>query len=147
MSIFIRKDIAALFPFEENRDFIMGEDALHLCRLVARYNFFYDNMITSTVIVHKNRSMSKTGEAKLLFCKDYLAAELQKDDTFMKTYGEYLPQIGNEYDYLLWNNSLDNHDNKTAWKYFKYYIKGNPQNIISTRTIVFFKKYIANLFA
>ena len=147
MSIFIRKDIAELFPFEEHRDFVMGEDALHLCRLVARYNFFYDNTITSTVIVHKNRSMSNTDETKLLFCKDYLDAELKKDDIFMKNYGKYLSQISNEYDYLIWNNSLDNNDNKTAWKYFKYYIKGNPQNIISTRTIVFFKKYIANLFA
>ena len=147
MSIFIRKDIAEAFPFDENRNFIMGEDALHLCRLVARYNFFYDNTITSTVIVHENRSMSNTNETKLLFCKDYLVAELQKDNVFMKNYGEYLPQIRNEYDYLLWSNCLDDRDNKRAWKYFKYYIKGNPQNIISTRTIVFFKKYIANLFA
>lgn len=146
MSVFIRKDIAEMFPFDENRDFIMGEDALHLCRLVARYNFFYDNTITSTVIIHENRSMANSNEMKLLFCKDYLVRKLQQDDIFMQAYGKYLPQILNEYDYLLWSNSLDNHDNKTAWKYFKYYIKEKPQNIISTRTFIFFKKYIANLF-
>ncbi len=147
MSVFIRKDIAEMFPFDENRDFIMGEDALHLCRLVARYNFFYDNTITSTVVIHANRSMTGGNETKLLFCRDYLVRELRQDDIFMQAYGKYLPQIINEYDYLLWSNSLENKDNKTAWKYYKKYIKRNGKDIISSRTLIFLKKYVANLFA
>ena len=147
MSVFIRKDIAEMFPFDENRDFIMGEDALYLCRLAARYNFFYDNTITSTVIIHENRSMANSNEKKLLFCRNYLVSQLQQDDIFMQIYEKYLPQILNEYDYLLWSNSLENKDNKAAWKYYKKYIKGNSKNIISSRTVFFFKKYVANLLA
>lgn len=146
MSMFIRKDIAEQFPFSENRDFIMGEDVLHLCRLVARFNFIYDNTITSSVVQHPNRSMTKSNETKILYCRDHLIAELKKDEVFMSAYGKYIPQINNEYNYLLWNNHLDNHGNKKAWRYFKLYTKANTQNIFSKRILVFFKKYIYNLF-
>ena len=147
MSMFIRKDIAELFPFSEDRDFILGEDALHLCQLVARYPFYYDNTITSSVIHHPNRSMNRSNETSYLYCRAQLIGELSKDDAFMKGYGKYLPKISNEYNYMLWKSCLENRENKNAWKYFKQYIKGSSKNILSRRSLVFFKNYISNLFS
>ena len=147
MSMFIRKDIAEQFPFSEDRDFTMGEDALHLCQLVARYTFFYDNAITSSVINHPQRTMKSSNEASYLYCRKQLIAELGKDDAFMKAYGIYLPQISNEYNYLLWKNALENRENKKAWQYYRLYIKEDNKNIFSRRTLVFFRNYIYNLFS
>ena len=147
ISFFIRKDIALQFPFSENREFVMGEDAFHLCQLVARYKLYFDNTITSSLIQHDARSMSTSDESIYLYCKDHITEALRHDAVFMKVYGEYVPAIGNEYIYMIWLNCLMNHDNKKAWKYFKIYTKAGDRNILSRRTLVFFKKYVYNLFA
>jgi len=146
MSMFIRKDIAEQFPYSEDRNFVLGEDALHLCQLVARYTFYFDNCITSTVVHHTSRSMNNSAEPGFLFCQAHLIEELRKDETFMKAYGKYLPQINNEYNYQLWKTCLENRDNKKAWQYFKLYIRSDYGNIFSRRSFVFFKNYISNLF-
>ncbi len=146
MSMFIRRDIAEQFPFSEDRDFVMGEDALHLCQLAARFKFYYDNTITTSVIQHPQRSMNTNDEALLLYCRDRLIHDLQNDDIFMKKFGQYIPQIGNEYYCLIWISKLKQSDNKSAWKYFKLYTKADPENIFNKRTLIFFKNYIHNLF-
>lgn len=146
MSMFIRKDIAEQFPFSENREFVLGEDALHLCQLAARYPLYYDNTITSTVIQHNNRTMTSSDETHFLYCKEQLLQELKKDGVFMNKHARYLPEIGNEYNYLLWKKCIDSGNNKKAWQYFKSYVKTGYKNIFSKRTLVFFKGYIFNLF-
>lgn len=147
MSLFIRKDVALDFPFSEDRKFVMGEDALLVCQLAARFKFFYDNTITSSVIQHQARSMSNSNELTLIYCRDKILSELEKDDVFMRSYKKYVPDIASEYDCMLWADQLSLHNNRGAWRYFKKYIQLQPANIFSTRTLIFLKNYFRNLFS
>ncbi len=147
ISFFIRKDIAAQFPFSEDRQLIMGEDMLHLLHLVARFRLVYDNTITSSLIQHPQRSMSTSDATVILYCREQITAALKKDDVFMKVYGKYLAYVSDEYYYLACLDYLQHHDNKNARKYFMSYISSNAINIFSKRTLVFLKKYFYNLIA
>lgn len=85
--VFIRKDIAQKFPFEENRVLASSEDWQLWIKLICRFEFKYSNEITSSVINHDFRSL-RTISAEKVVARDLLMIDLLKADPIvMKTYG------------------------------------------------------------
>lgn len=85
--VFIRRDIALAFPFEENRVMASSEDWELWIRLISRYTLHFSNEITSTVVNHDQRSL-RTIAADKIIARDTLFLEnLKKDETVIQNYG------------------------------------------------------------
>ena len=85
--VFVRKDIATQFPFEENRVLASSEDWELWIRLVSRYKLHYSNEITSSVVNHDQRSL-RTIEVQKVVDRDlFLIDHLRADAAVMRNYG------------------------------------------------------------
>lgn len=144
-SLFIKREVAIAIPFSENRLLSASEDALYLCQLCARYKLYYNNIITTTIIEHDNRSMAVATEQELLSRRSILVNDLAKDEVFMEKFGKYLKDINSESTYLLCLSCLQAKQNYKALVYFKGYIKNNFLNLFNIRTLVVIKKGLFNL--
>ncbi|MEK6782643.1 MAG: glycosyltransferase family A protein [Bacteroidota bacterium] len=85
--VFLRKDIAEKFNFEEDRDLASSEDWELWIRMVSRFKLHYSNEITSSVINHDQRSL-RTIPAKRVVVRDLLFIEkLRQDPVVRLNYG------------------------------------------------------------
>ena len=85
--VFLRKDIATKFPFDENRKMASSEDWALWITLVCRFKLHFTNEITSSVINHDMRSL-RTIPAEKVVARDLLFLDkLRQDPTVMQTYG------------------------------------------------------------
>ena len=86
--IIMRKDVADLHPFREERALASSEDWELWIRLVCRYRLFMLNTITSTVVTHNMRSLNTIRPEAMVNRDEALIACLQEDPTVMQTYGD-----------------------------------------------------------
>jgi glycosyltransferase involved in cell wall biosynthesis len=86
--VFLRKDIATQFPFEENRVMASSEDWELWIRLMCRFKFHYNNEITSSVINHDQRSLWTIAAEKVVARDLLLIDTMKKDAVVMKAYGK-----------------------------------------------------------
>lgn len=85
--VFVRKDIAEKFPFEEARVLASGEDWELWIRLLSRYKLEYTNTITSTVVSHDQRSIRTIPTDKIIARDEYLIEALAKDQAVRAKFG------------------------------------------------------------
>ena len=85
--VFLRRDIALKYLFEENRVLASSEDWELWIRLVCRFKLFYSNEITSSVVNHDQRSLFTIPAQKVIARDLLLIKNLKRDDVVMKTYG------------------------------------------------------------
>lgn len=86
--VFLRRDIALQFPFDENRVLASSEDWHLWIRLVSRFNLFYVNVITSSVINHDQRSLLTIATEKVVVRDLYFIEKLKGDLEVMRNYGK-----------------------------------------------------------
>ncbi len=86
--VFLRKDIAEQYSFNESRDLSGSEDYDLWLKLAARYPIYCINEITSTVINHEARSVLQTNSDKLLIRFKVLQDSLNGDEAFLFAYGK-----------------------------------------------------------
>ncbi|MBL7858074.1 MAG: glycosyltransferase family 2 protein [Cyclobacteriaceae bacterium] len=86
--VFLRRDIALQFPFEEDRVLASSEDWELWIRLLSHFKLHYSNEITSSVVNHDQRSLF-TIPAEKVIARDLLLIEkLRADAVVMKQYGQ-----------------------------------------------------------
>ncbi|CAN5416431.1 hypothetical protein BH09BAC3_BH09BAC3_05520 [soil metagenome] len=85
--VFMRNDIVSQFPFNEDRVLSASEDYELWLRLAARFPFYCDNTVTSTIVNHSQRSVVQTNQEPLIKRMDALWGHLLKDQSFVKAYG------------------------------------------------------------
>ncbi len=85
--VFLRRDIALQFPFDENRVLASSEDWHLWIRLVSRFNLVYVNEITSSVINHDQRSLLTIATEKVVARDMYFIDKLKGDLEVMRNYG------------------------------------------------------------
>jgi glycosyltransferase involved in cell wall biosynthesis len=86
--VFVRKDIALQFPFEEARVLASAEDWELWIRLLSRYPLQYSNTITSTVVNHDERSIRTIPTDKIIARDMFLLEALAKDDAVLSAFGK-----------------------------------------------------------
>ncbi len=91
--VFIKKDIALQFPFNESRNLSVSEDWDLWLRLSARYKIYMLPTITSYIVNHQGRSVMSFNEKKLLTRTNELINSLSRDQIFMKVYPKSLVKI------------------------------------------------------
>ena len=135
--VFIRKDIAILYPFNEDRALSASEDYDLWLRLAARYKIQYSNTVTSSILNHDLRSV-------LNFDKDVLIKRLNlfikyvfNDDIFSTMFGRYKSlMIAHTYSYIALHISLTGKNKFTS---LHYLIKAFGTNY----SVVYSKRFYA----
>jgi hypothetical protein len=86
--VFVRKDVAEQWPFSEDRALSASEDYALWMRLSARYNLYFVQSITSSVIDHQARSVVTINRRQFMNRMDALSNELWSDHTFRDQFGK-----------------------------------------------------------
>lgn len=86
--VFVRKDIALQFPFEEDRVLASAEDWELWIRLLSRYTLQYSNTITSTVVNHDQRSIRTIPTNKIIARDVFMIEALEKDQAVISAFGK-----------------------------------------------------------
>jgi len=84
--VFVRNDVALLFPFNEDRNLSGSEDYDLWMRLSVRFPVYCSKIITSAVTEHDNRSMNLTSAENMLGRYKLIIKYLQEDEVFSKKY-------------------------------------------------------------
>jgi len=140
--VFIRKDIAALNKFNEDRRLSISEDYELWLRLGSRYPLHMINKVTSLIIAHENRSVHSVDETKLLDRKNLLIEYAFKDAQVQKVYGSKKNRIAAFCDtYIALHLIVDGHP-KLGLRYFIKGIMLYPLCIFDRRTLGITKQLI-----
>ena len=100
--VFVRRDIAALFPFEENRMLASAEDWELWIRLAASYTLHYSNEITTSVVNHDQRSIRTIPSEKLIARDMLLVQILRNNPSIRKMYGkDFKTFIAERYTFIM----------------------------------------------
>lgn len=142
--VFVRRDIALRFPFNEDRELSASEDWELWLRLASRYPIHYSNEVTSIIVNHEARSVLGGGEAAMLKRKELTLKYLFEDEAFVKKYGERRRIIENEFlSYIALHLALAGETSRAA-KYLKDSVMVQPSSIFRRRFLAVVKHIIFN---
>lgn len=85
-AIFIRSDIAKEVHFIPSKFAILSEDWYLWLRLASRFNFCFDNSVTSSLVHHDQRSLVNIDPLKLIHSTNVVVDWLKRDSEFMRFY-------------------------------------------------------------
>lgn len=140
--VFIKKDIALNFPFNESRKLSVSEDWELWLRLSARYKIYLSPIITTLIIDHDDRSVMQYNEQKFLDRKNELVKGLSNDSVFLTVFPKHLSKIeAHMLSYMSLHAILCGYKT-TGIKYLINAIKLNPLELFSRRFLAIFKHFI-----
>lgn len=136
--VFLRKDIAAQFPFEENRVLASSEDWELWIRLTSRYKLHFSNEITSSVINHDQRSLFTIAAGKVIARDLLLIDKIKADPVVMGNYGKSVNRyIAERYTFFMLCLS-EQKQGVEVWKWGMRAFQAHP-------LIIFSKRFMASL--
>ncbi len=138
--VFVRKDVASDFPFQENRMLASAEDWELWIRLMSRYKLFYSNEITTSVVGHDQRSLRTIATDKIIDRDLFLINCLKKDEQVLRAYGRHFKRfVAERYTFFmlcLADDGKRQYVFSWAFRAFKVY----PLILISRRFLASLKK-------
>jgi glycosyltransferase involved in cell wall biosynthesis len=100
-AIFIRREIAIEVNFIPSPFAILSEDWYLWLRLASRYQFYFDNTVTSAVVHHSERSLLNIDPDKLIASTNVVVEYLKQDSPFLNEYhGKISYHFANHYTFL-----------------------------------------------
>ncbi|HEX8491230.1 MAG TPA: glycosyltransferase [Pyrinomonadaceae bacterium] len=142
--VFLRRDVALRFPFNEDRKLSASEDWELWLRLASRYEIHYSNEVTSIIVNHDERSVLGSQEAALLNRKDLTLKYLFEDEAFVEKYGRRKRIIENEFlSYIALHLALSGAPRR-ACKYLKDSVIVLPSSVFRRRFLAVVKHVILN---
>lgn len=138
--VFLRRDIALQFPF--NEDLVASEDWELWLRLAARYRIRYSNEITSVLVNHEQRSELHNDEQALLKRKELMLRYLFEDKLFVERFGDQRKYIEHEFlSFIALHLALAG-QSRRACKYLKDSVWLWPSSIFQRRFLAVVKHII-----
>lgn len=142
--VFVRRDVALAFPFNEDRKLSASEDWELWLRLASRYKIHYSNEVTSVIVNHDERSVLSINEAALLNRKDLTLKYLFEDAAFVKKYGRRRRMIENEFlSYMALHLAMSG-ERRRAFKYLKDSVRVQPSSVFRRRFLAAAKHIVFN---
>jgi glycosyltransferase involved in cell wall biosynthesis len=139
-NVFIRKQEFDLLKFSENKELSYGEDWLLWIRSSIRHPIIGLSNVTSAIIEHENRSMTKAFGRNVLKSANILTATLQQDRVPKNIVGKVTAEM-----YFLASLYYSIERNKReAIKYFYNAFALRPTIIYNKRTLAILKYLIKN---
>lgn len=140
--VFLKREVALKFPFNESRKLSVSEDWDLWLRLSARYKIYLVSTVTSYIVNHEARSVMTFNEQKLLDRTNELLASLKNDSTFVKAYPKALNVINaHMFSYMALHAVLDK-QKSISFKYLKLAIKVRFSEIFTRRFLATIKHLI-----
>lgn len=93
IGVFITRDVALAYTFNENMLLSGSEDWELWIRLIAHYGIITDNRISACIIQHEERSVNNTDEKRLLDRKNLAINYAFKDKHVREKFGSSLSKI------------------------------------------------------
>lgn len=138
--MFVRRDIAEKFPFEENRILASAEDWELWIRLMSRYKLHHSNEITTSVVGHDQRSLHTIATNKIIDRDLFLVNNLMKDIQVQQAYGRKFSQFAAErYTFFMLCLADDNRRSEVIYWAIKS-LKVYPLILTSRRFLASLKK-------
>jgi glycosyltransferase involved in cell wall biosynthesis len=139
-AIFIRRDIAREINFIPRKAAILSEDWYLWLRLAARYQFHFDNTVTSAIVEHTGRSLTNINPDKLIASTNTIVEYLKKDIPFLQAYkGKTSYHFANHYTFLTMILALTKKRRLDTMKYLAKAIIYDPTVIFRRRFLVSIK--------
>lgn len=133
--VFIRKDIALLYPFNEDRSLSASEDYELWLRLAARYQIHYSTTVTSSIVNHDLRSVLNFDKEQLIKRLNLFIHYIYKDEIFSRRFGKYKKlMIAHTYSYIALHISLTG---KNKLFSLRFLLKAAVKNI----SVIFSKRF------
>lgn len=143
--VFVKRDIALEYPFNQDRKLSATEDWELWLRLASRYTIHYSNTITTAIINHEGRSVVNFNEEALLERTHLLIKYLKQDEIFMREFGAKLPHIlAHMYSYSALHLAMEYRAKRALNLLFKA-IGINFQELHNRRTFAIFKYLILSV--
>jgi glycosyltransferase involved in cell wall biosynthesis len=145
MGIFLRKDIAVAYPFNEDRELSGSEDWELWIRIAANAGIKTDNRITAALIDHDSRSVTQYREDKLLKRKNLALQYAFADPAVRQKFGPFYKEIESYWDsYIALHLVLACEAVKGA-KYLLAALGKHPLSLFERRTAAIIKHIIKNI--
>lgn len=140
--MFVRKDIAEKFPFEEDRILSSAEDWELWVRLMSRYKLHYSNEITTSVVGHDQRSIRTIATDKIINRDLLLISYLKADAEVLRAYGKQFGRfVAERYTFFMLCLAEDNERAEVISWAFRA-IRVYPLILTSKRFLASIKKII-----
>lgn len=115
--VFVKKEIAKQFPFNENRKLAGSEDYLLWLQLAARSPIYFSNTATSEIVEHANRSVLFINAKKLIERKELFLQLVLENDAITSYYKSDIKTIkSNTFSYIALHLIMGGHK-KTGINY------------------------------
>ncbi len=145
IGIFVRKDVAVNFRFNEDRNLSGSEDWELWLRLAANFGLKTDGRISGALMVHDSRSVFNYPEEKLLMRKNLALKYAFEDPAVREKFGIYKNAMEAYCDtYISLHLALSRQNRKAISYLFRAFLI-YPLTIFTIRTIVIIKFLLLNL--
>lgn len=139
--VFIKKEIALENPFNETRALSASEDYLLWLQLASQYKIAHNNIVTTTVIEHDDRSVLNFSVNKLIERNDSLINAINDSQLINLYYKNNIKKIiANADAYVSIHLMLSNHK-KTSLKYYFKAILRQPALFFSRKSLAIIKRF------
>ena len=81
---FLRRDIANVITFSENRDLKIGEDWLVILKVGLKYTLHFSNAVHAAIVQHNQRSMQITSAQDILNSRNLILEELANTNSTLR---------------------------------------------------------------
>jgi glycosyltransferase involved in cell wall biosynthesis len=141
--VIIRKDIAFLNPFIEDRTMAAFEDWELWLRMASQYPIHCVNKITTIIINHDERSVITTDKNKLIKRVEALLMNVLNNKHITNYYKNNIHKFKSScYTYVALHIALTKKNRVTTIKYLIKGIKESPATIFSRRLLAIVKHFI-----
>lgn len=142
MGIFINKNIANEFKFNEDRELAGSEDWELWMRITAKYGIKASNTISACIVDHTNRSVSNFEEKKLVRRKRLSLDYAFKNNLVNAKFQNKFKAIEASSDLYIALHLILSTNYKRGLFYFKRALLSNPLLIFDKRALACFKRIL-----
>lgn len=146
IGVFIKSDIARAFPFNEDRALSGTEDHELWCRLAARYEIGYNNIVTASMVQHDSRSVMHVDEEKLINRLLLFVKYVSTDEAFIKKYSWLMPAMKSQaLSYLSLHFAVTHKHFKPAFLYLRKALVVYPAFVTQKRFYAILKHLLKSI--
>lgn len=145
IGVFIKKEVALMHPFKEDRNLSGSEDWELWLRLAANYGLKTSSTVCSALIAHDKRSVLGYNEPKLVMRKILALEYAFEDNKAREIFGKHRRKMEAYCDtYISLHLTLSN-QNAKGLKYLFLAFTNDYHALLSRRTLAIFKYMAINL--
>lgn len=139
--VFLRKEVALSFPFNEDRTIAGLEDWELWLRISTKYEIKHFPIVTSAIVQHDERSVMQIDKDKWIKKVETFVQYVVSNPDIMKKYKNEIHKFYcSAYTYLALHLSFDKKNRKEAWQYLLKGLQYQPSFLFSRRTAAIFKR-------